>query len=64
MWFESIDFFGNDTGWAVGQGGRIYKSTNNGVTWVQKVSGTTTWLTKVKFASPFLGWVVGVGGLS
>jgi photosystem II stability/assembly factor-like uncharacterized protein len=63
-----IDF--NDTfwtsttvGWAVGDGGAIFKSTDGGVTWTIQASGTNVNLYGVFFASSTVGWAVGAGGV-
>src|SRR6185369_14485320 len=38
------------TGWVVGNGGLIWKTTNGGSTWPSQTSGTTTNLRSVHFA--------------
>jgi photosystem II stability/assembly factor-like uncharacterized protein len=40
-----------NTGWAVGNGGRIVKTTNGGAAWTPQTSGTPNNLTDVKFTS-------------
>jgi photosystem II stability/assembly factor-like uncharacterized protein len=47
---------------AVGSGGRIYKTTDVGDTWQQKISGTTSNLRSVSFVSQDSGVVVGDNG--
>jgi photosystem II stability/assembly factor-like uncharacterized protein len=44
---------------AVGQDGKILKTTDGGLNWVQKNSGTTAYLDKVEFGSPNVGYIVG-----
>ncbi len=46
----------------VGNGGRIYKSTNQGATWVQKPSGTTNTLRSIYFHTVDSAVVVGDNG--
>ncbi|MEK6301734.1 MAG: C25 family cysteine peptidase [Acidobacteriota bacterium] len=50
------------TGWAVGNGGLILKTTNGG-TWLAQTSGTITNLRSVHFVDANTGWAVGAGGL-
>ena len=47
---------------AVGSGGKIYKSTDNGLTWQQKNSGTTNTLRSIYFHTLDSGVVVGDNG--
>lgn len=49
------------TGWAVGDGGRILKTTNAGAFWGQEPSNTTSNLNDVWFTSDGTGWAVGDG---
>ena len=44
---------------AVGTNGTILKTTDGGVTWVQKTSGTTSSLLKVQFANALVGYSIG-----
>lgn len=56
--------FANDvTGWAVGSGGAISKTTDAGATWQQQVSNTTADLVHLWFVNASTGWVVGSNGL-
>lgn len=50
------------TGWAVGTGGTILKTTDGGASWTAQVSGTSATLYAVHFVDPLRGWVVGAGG--
>ncbi len=50
------------TGWAVGDGGRILKTSNAGVTWAIQVSNTAFNLNGVWFTAPDTGWAVGNAG--
>jgi hypothetical protein len=48
-----------NTGWAVGEGGTIMKSTNAGYDWTRQVSSTSFSLNGVWFTSATEGWAVG-----
>jgi len=52
-------FIDQNTGWVVGQGGRIAKSTNGGLNWTIQTSGVTTWLNDVRFANAQTGYIAG-----
>ena len=56
-------FFIDDTGWIVGSGGFIKKTTNAGVDWIEQKSGTTAILKSVQFINLSTGWICGEGGL-
>ncbi|MDQ3253536.1 MAG: hypothetical protein M3R15_06465 [Acidobacteriota bacterium] len=47
---------GGNTGWAVGDGGTIFKTTDAGDTWREQPSGTTQDLRAVSFLSSDVGW--------
>ncbi|MCG9880591.1 MAG: YCF48-related protein [Bacteroidia bacterium] len=56
-------FFTSAThGWAVGDLGRIFKTSNGGTTWTEQTSGTTQTLNSVFFTSATQGWAVGNSG--
>jgi photosystem II stability/assembly factor-like uncharacterized protein len=55
-------YFSGDVFVAAGTGGRIYKSTDLGLTWQQKTSGTTSTLRSIYFHSPDSGVAVGDNG--
>ncbi len=57
-----VHFVNEDTGWIVGDGGRIFNTTDGGNHWVLQASNTSASLTSVFFRSPLVGWVVGSGG--
>ena len=48
---------------AVGEGGRIILSDDNGVSWRQVQTPTSVTLTNVRFASPSTGWAIGNMGV-
>ena len=56
-------FFIDETGWIVGSGGFIKKTTNAGLDWIEQNSGTTLILKSVKFINPNTGWICGEGAL-
>jgi len=61
---EGITFPAATSGFAVGAGGRILHSTDNGTTWDDQTSGTTVTLHDVAFANDALrGITVGDGGV-
>ncbi len=49
--------------WAVGAGGVILVSQNEGASWTPQTSGTTSDLRGVAFADATHGWAVGAGGM-
>src|SRR5882724_8680361 len=60
---QGIDFPQPTSGFAVGWSGRISHSTDNGITWTDQTSGTSTNLNDVSFASDALrGIAVGDSG--
>lgn len=56
---NSIFFYNANTGWAVGDGGIILKTTNGGSNWITQSSGTTDNLYSVHFENSNVGWIVG-----
>ena len=50
------------TGWAVGSGGRAYKTTDAGATWTLKPTGSSFNLNAVWFTDLSEGWAVGTNG--
>ena len=59
----STFFIDNNTGWIVGSGGFIKKTTNAGDEWILQNSGTTSTLKSVQFVNQNTGWISGEGGL-
>lgn len=55
--FNDIAFISPNTGFAVGLGGAIYKSTDAGITWEQKQSNTNVDLHSVYFLNESTGFV-------
>ena len=60
-WFGSVRFVpGTQTGWTVGESGKILKSTDGGATWALQRSATHSFnLIDVSFADVNNGWTVG-----
>ena len=71
-WFEqtsetafglrSVYFTNDNSGWAVGSGGTILKTTDGGTNWIPQTSDTTEWLNSVHFTNDTTGWAVGGNG--
>ena len=60
--YWDLDFPAARTGWAVGDSGRIVKTTDGGQTWTKQRSGVTTALAAVDFVDAKVGYVVGKSG--
>lgn len=58
-----ITFVNRDTGFVVGNGGNMYKTTNGGSSWLTASSGTDTNLCSIKFFNDSVGVVVGDKGM-
>jgi photosystem II stability/assembly factor-like uncharacterized protein len=58
----SVYFTDSNTGWAVGIGGTILKTTNGGTNWISQSSGTVEQLSSVYFTNSNTGWAVGTNG--
>jgi photosystem II stability/assembly factor-like uncharacterized protein len=50
-------------GYAVGEGGQIFHTTDGGTNWLQQTSGTLTHLFGVHASTPDTAWAVGIMGL-
>lgn len=57
-----VDFAGVLRGWAVGDNGRIYQTTDAGSTWQAQNSGTTARLRAVSAVSEAIVWAAGDSG--
>ena len=62
MWLYSVHLADNNTGWAVGEGGTILKTTDGGIDWNSQISGATERLLSVHFTNNNTGWIVGWSG--
>jgi photosystem II stability/assembly factor-like uncharacterized protein len=56
---QGVKFINAQTGWIVGGGGTILRTTNGGVTWTPQQSGTTASLMAVDFVDAQYGCAVG-----
>ena len=54
-----VDFPDPQHGWAVGEQGAIWRTTDGGATWKSQESGVATPLTSVSFVDAQHGWAVG-----
>lgn len=59
--FSGIYFTSGDTGYVSGQNGRIMKTTNGGINWINQISGTTNGLASIFFVNSDTGYIVGGG---
>ncbi len=59
--YNGIDFVDNNTGWAVGDNGRIIHTTD-GQNWTEQQTNPAYILLDVFFLTPSEGWAVGSGG--
>lgn len=57
-----VFFINKNSGWTIGDKGRIYQTINGGKSWREQNSGTTENLTDVFFLDTAEGWAVGEGG--
>jgi photosystem II stability/assembly factor-like uncharacterized protein len=58
-----LEFVSVDTGWVVGQGGTILKTTDGGTTWIQQSSNTINRLLTIFFIDNQTGWAGGDDGI-
>ncbi len=59
---NDVFFISKDTGWACGQGGKIFKSTNGGLNWSKQIENTSETFFSIRFKDNQKGWAVGSGG--
>ncbi|UCD04648.1 MAG: T9SS type A sorting domain-containing protein [candidate division WOR-3 bacterium] len=60
---HAIDFLDSNIGYAVGEAGAIFGTTNGGGNWIQQNSGTIREFTGVSAVTLDTAWAVGVSGL-
>jgi photosystem II stability/assembly factor-like uncharacterized protein len=60
--FRAASFVNASTGWAVGSGGKLFKTVDGGATWAPQNTGTGEDLKDVSFVSANHGWAVGSTG--
>ena len=58
-----MSFINDTTGWLVGSWGLIMKTTNTGLKWIKKTSGTNQHLITVHFENENVGWCAGASGI-
>ena len=56
---QSVAFLDANRGWAVGERGLIWQTTNGGTDWVSQPSGVTCKLGGITFGDARTGWIVG-----
>lgn len=59
---NEIFFPVSDTGYVVGEGGTVLKTTNGGINWNKLTTGLTVNFHEVYFINPNNGWIVGDSG--
>ncbi len=60
--FSGVYFTTDQTGYAVGTGGAIYKTVNGGISWTAQTSGTSNALLDVYFSPNGTGYATGASG--
>ncbi len=60
---HGLHFFDSEIGYAVGQAGAIFNTTDGGVNWIEQASGTQREFSSVSAVTPDTAWAVGVNGL-
>ena len=60
---RGVSFASSTSGWAVGDGGLIIRSTDSGLSWHPQTSGTKVNLRDVQFLDDDHGWAVGDDGI-
>src|SRR5207244_5890967 len=58
---DDIYFLNETTGWSARSTGGIYKTTDGGITWVQKLNQPATHFRCLGFASATRGWAGNLG---
>ena len=62
FWLKTIYFTNDLTGWAAGEYGKMFRTTDAGNNWVLQSDITHAMLTSMTFVSPMTGWIVGETG--
>ncbi len=60
--YRGVHFINQNTGWVVGQSGKIAKTTDSGTTWSTQNSGTSQILSSVYFSDASTGYTAGSQG--
>lgn len=58
---DDIFFLNTSLGWYVNGGGKIYKTTDGGITWIEKLSKAGTFFRAIGFADEKLGFAGNIG---
>ncbi|MCF8267463.1 MAG: FG-GAP-like repeat-containing protein, partial [Ignavibacteriales bacterium] len=58
--FSDVKFISADTGWVVGEFGKILHTTDGGDSWVDQLSGTDFHLRSVDFTSSKIGYILAI----
>ena len=58
---DDIFFLNSNLGWYVNGGGKIYKTTDGGMTWIEKLSKTGTFFRTIGFVDEKLGFAGNIG---
>jgi hypothetical protein len=61
-YFWTVNFVDYNTGWVSGDYGKIVKTTNSGLNWIDQTSGTNKDLLSASFYNNNIGWIVGNDG--
>jgi len=61
---HSVAFINSQTGWCVGDMGKILKTINGGENWIQQISSTTLNLRCITFTQSEIGFIVGDSGFT
>src|SRR5690606_5625259 len=56
---EDVNFANDQTGWVCGDGGLILKTTNQGMNWVQQISGTTKRFERIAIVDENIIYIAG-----
>lgn len=59
--YEDVHFVNNQLGFAVGEGSRVIRTDDGGVSWSLISSNLTSWLYRIQFVNADTGWVAGYG---
>lgn len=60
---RNVQFVTNQIGYAVGDAGKIIKTSDGGVNWDEQVANATTAFWGVYFINEKVGWITGAGGV-
>lgn len=61
-WLYAVHFIGDEVGFIAGLDGKIYKTSDEGISWVEQESGVLTSLLNIDFPTTTTGYIVGENG--